>query len=230
MTHTFKTVAGALILLLLGAGHSLAGESAALQTCASCHDLKGPAPVIAEKARARKGPDLFYAGIKYREEWLAKWLQNPIRIRPAGYKYWEHIKPQAAGPDQVDSATLEPHVKLSADEAKAAASELMKLKANEGAVKKTALTPDEIDGFMAEMNFDKFSGCLACHQIEPGYGGVTGPEVYTVGERLQPDFVYSYLKSPQAFDPKGWMPDKQLGENNLQTLSKFMIGLVKEAK
>jgi cbb3-type cytochrome oxidase cytochrome c subunit len=183
-----------------------------------------------EKARERKGPDLFYAGVKYREAWLVKWLQDPARIRPAGYKYWEHIKPRADGPDKVDAAALEKHPKLAADDAKTAAKALMALKANESAVKKNALTPDEVDSFMAEMNFDKFSGCLACHQIEPGYGGFSGPEVYTVGERLQPDFIYSYLKSPQAFDPKGWMPDKQLGENNLQTLTKYMIGLLKEGE
>ena len=42
----------------------------------------------------------------------------------------------------------------------------------------------------------KFSGCLACHEIEPDYGGVTGPEVYTISKRLQPDLYLQLFEEP----------------------------------
>ncbi len=47
--------------------------------CASCHNLTGPAPQTLQALWDRKGPDLFYAGNKYRQEWLVAWLQKPRR-------------------------------------------------------------------------------------------------------------------------------------------------------
>ena len=193
--------------------------------CAGCHDLKGPAALSLEDFLSRKGPDLFYAGVKYRKEWLAEWLADPRRLRPAGFRYSKNIRSVADGDDVIDEAKLTDHMALSPDEARAVAAALMTLRANEGLVKKGALTPKPADIFMGELNFEKFSGCLACHEIEDGYGGVTGPEVYTIARRLQPDYIYSYLKSPQSFDPKTLMPDKELSENFLQVLTKYMLTL-----
>jgi cytochrome c2 len=193
--------------------------------CAGCHDLKGPAADTLEDFLSRKGPDLFYAGIKYNEEWLEEWLVNPKRLRPAGFRYSKNIKRVEGEDDQVVYDKLTPHIALSPDVAKSAADTLMGFKANEELVMKDALTEKPADSFMGELNFEKFSGCLACHEIEPEYGGVTGPEVYTISKRLQPDFIYSYLKSPQSFDPKSLMPDKELSENFLQILTKYMLTL-----
>jgi cytochrome c2 len=193
--------------------------------CAKCHDLKGPAATTLEDFLSRKGPDLFYAGIKYRQEWLEEWLVSPKRIRPAGFRYSLNIKSVAKGDDEIDYDALTPHMALSKEEAKEVALTLMSLRANEELVKKDALTDTPPDTFMGELNFEKFSGCLACHEIEPDYGGVSGPEVYTISKRLTPDFIYSYLKSPQSFDPKSLMPDKELSENFLQVLTKFMLTL-----
>ncbi len=193
--------------------------------CTECHDIKGPAAATLGDFLSRKGPDLFYAGVKYRKEWITEWLTHPKRIRPAGFRYSHNIKSVPGDDDMVDYDALKPHMALSSDEAKLAADTLMSFKANEHLIKKNALTDAPADAFMGEMNFDKFSGCLACHEIEPEYGGVTGPEVYTISRRLNPDFIYSYLKSPQSFNPKTFMPDKELSENFLQTLTKFMLTL-----
>ena len=54
--------------------------------CASCHALKGPSATTLKDFSARKGPDLFYAGIKYNEEWLIKWLSDPVPIRPGRFQ------------------------------------------------------------------------------------------------------------------------------------------------
>jgi cytochrome c2 len=193
--------------------------------CAGCHDLKGPAATTLEDFLSRKGPDLFYAGIKYNKGWLQEWLAKPKRIRPAGFRYSKNIKSVEGSDDVIDYDALTPHMALSADEAGSVAEALMSFKANEELVKKDALTDAPANSFMGELNFEKFSGCLACHEAEPEYGGVTGPEVYTISKRLQPDFIYSYLKSPQSFDPKSLMPDKELSENFLQILTKYMLTL-----
>ncbi len=216
---------------LFAASHTLHAEEGTLGIeilegkCAGCHDLKGPAATTLEDFLSRKGPDLFYAGIKYNQEWLEQWLTNPKRIRPAGFRYSKNIKSAKGSDDVIDYDALTPHMALSADEAGSVTKTLMGFKVNEELVKKGALTEKPADSFMGELNFEKFSGCLACHEIEPDYGGVSGPEVYTISKRLQPDFIYSYLKSPQSFDPKSLMPDKELSENFLQILTKYMLTL-----
>ncbi len=195
--------------------------------CASCHNLTGPAPQTLQALWARKGPDLFYAGNKYRKEWLVKWLQKPVRIRPAGEFYEDHIKPGEKR-DVVDESTLKPHVALSAADAQAVADTLMTLKPKSDLIAKEKIEDGTISISMGEMAFNKFLGCMACHRIEPDYGGLSGPELYTAGERLQPEYIASYIRSPQAWDPKIWMPNKHLSDMNIQKMVHYLEALSKE--
>jgi len=71
---------------------------------------------------------------------------------------------------------------------------------------------------------------MSFHQIEPDYGGLSGPEVYTVAERLQEDFLVSYLKDPQAFDPKIFMPNQQLKDRDIQKFIHYFRALAREVK
>ncbi len=189
--------------------------------CVACHSITGPAPQTLKALWDRKGPDLFYAGNKYREEWLVEWLQRPTRIRPAGEFYGNHIKPGTKN-DEVDAATLKDHVVLSKADAVAVAAELMKLKAHDELIAKEKIEPGTISKQMGEMAFDKFLGCIACHRIEPDYGGLSGPELYTAGKRLQPEFIASYIRSPQAWDPLIWMPNKHVTDANIQKLVHYL--------
>jgi len=197
--------------------------------CVTCHNLKGPAPQTLQALWDRKGPDLFYAGNKYRREWLVEWLQKPKRIRPAEEFYEKHIKPGVKR-DEVDATTLESHVALSKDDAVAVATELMKLKPHDDLIAKEKITPGMISKQMGEMVFDKFQGCMACHLIEPDYGGLSGPEVYTAGIRLQPEYIASYIRSPQAWDPLIWMPNKHVSDGNIQKLVDYLELLSKESE
>lgn len=195
--------------------------------CVSCHNLKGPAPQTLQALWSRKGPDLFYAGNKYRKEWLVAWLQKPQRIRPAGEFYEDHIKPGPKG-DGVDASTLSDHAALSGGDAEAVAAELMKLRPHDDLIAREKIGDGTVSRQMGEMAFDKFLGCLACHRIEPDYGGLSGPEMYTAGRRLQPEFIASYIRSPQAWDPKIWMPDKHVTDANIQKLVHYLQLLSKE--
>ena len=217
----------AFMLVLPGIAAASDGMAILQKDCASCHNITGPEPQTLQALWDRKGPDLFYAGNKYREQWLVTWLQKPQRIRPAGEFYGKHIKPGAKS-DEVDAATLENHVTLSKDDAVAAASALMKLKPHDDLIAKEKIEPGTVSKQMGEMAFDKFLGCMACHFIEPDYGGFSGPEIYTAGQRLQPEFIASYIRNPQAWDPKIWMPNKHLSEMNIQKMVHYLELLAKE--
>lgn len=80
-----RRVAARLALLLALAAASTAGAAAEVSErvaadCGGCHDLRGPADDSLEVRSQRKAPPLFYAGNKFREDWLVAWLQNPTRI------------------------------------------------------------------------------------------------------------------------------------------------------
>ena len=192
--------------------------------CSACHDLTGPAPDTLAGLWSRKGPDLFYAGNKYRREWLVQWLQAPQRIRPAGMFYVNHVKASPDG-DVIDKASLTAHPALAAEQATAVTEYLMTLVPMAALITAGDYQPGKISPAMGEMMFDKFRGCLACHEIEPGYGGASGPEIYTVAKRLQADYLISFMRKPQAWDPRTFMPDKALKEQDLQKLVHYFRAL-----
>jgi mono/diheme cytochrome c family protein len=221
-----KYAFAALIALLVSGTAQAAGEMLNKE-CAACHQLSGAPVQTLKEAFAKKGPDLSYAGNKYREAWLVSWLQKPTRIRPAGLYYADHIKP---GPksDEVDSTTLKDHVAVAKDDAVVIAAELMKLRPHDDLIAKEKIEPGSIDRQMGEMTFDKFWGCMACHLIEPDFGGFSGPEVYTAGQRLQPEFIASFIRNPQAWEPKTWMPNKNVSDGAIQKLVRYLELLGKE--
>jgi len=63
--------------------------------CATCHQVEGPAreKTIADQL-VKKAPELWYAGSKFRDGFLAAWLANPRPIRPL--KYYSLTEPNAS--------------------------------------------------------------------------------------------------------------------------------------
>lgn len=214
---------------LLGTGSALAADGKAIleHRCAGCHNLTGPAPTALQGIWDRKGPDLFYAGNKYRHDWLVKWLQHPVRIRPAGMYYGNHIKAGPDGRDVIDESTLQPHPTLSAGDAKAVADALMTYKAKSALIKQGEYKPGTLSLTFGDLMFDKFKGCIACHRTDPDYGGLSGPEVYTAAARLQDDYMISYMRDPQAWDPRIFMPARHLSEQDLQKFVRYFHALYK---
>lgn len=219
-------------LALLGMGlcaplaQAQSGNEILQSQCASCHALQKPADLTLDRLWTRKGPDLYYAGDKFNEAWLVRWLQNPTRIRPAGEFYFHHVK---AGPKQdvVDESTLTVHPKLSAADAQAAAKALMAL-APAGLVEKGAYKGQPVSPMIGAMFFNKLRGCASCHRSRPDFGGQSGPELYTAGVRLQPDYILAYMKDPQKFDPHVWMPRLHLNDPDLQRLTSYIVSLSKK--
>lgn len=218
-----------LVLALLVTGHSAAvgGEQIVRQQCVQCHDIQGPASTSLETLWSRKGPDLFYAGNKYKRDWLKAWLQKPGRIRPAGMFFANHVEHDGTR-DTLKADSLPDHPTLDAGAAAGVADFLMTLKANTHLIREGEYVPGTIALSMGEMLFDRFRGCLGCHEIEPGYGGVSGPEVHTAAARLQDDYLISYIRDPQAWDPVSFMPARKLSDNDLQRLVHYLRALNEE--
>ncbi|HUH56374.1 MAG TPA: c-type cytochrome [Rhodanobacter sp.] len=201
------------------------GTDVLQQQCSSCHALTKPADASLDRLWERKGPDLYYAGVKFNREWLEAWLQNPTTIRSGGVMYAKAIKASAdKTADTIDGSKLTPHVKLDKADAGAAADALMKLGTDLDLVQKGAFK-NGAPGPMAKMLFSKLRGCSSCHSVKAGSGGLSGPELADAGSRLQPDFVVAYINNPQKFDPHIWMPTLGLTDADVQKLTGYLLTL-----
>jgi cytochrome c2 len=210
----------------LPAASAADGTSTLNAQCAQCHALTKPENPTLQRIWERKGPDLWHAGVKFHKQWLVGWLQNPVRLRPSGAFYFKHVKP-GEKEDVIDEASLAQHPKLPAGQAEAVAGALMELKGPPGLVEKQAFKGQKVPAAMGAMFFGKLRGCSACHSIKPGDGGASGPELGSAGDRLQGDFILSYIKDPQKFDPKVWMPRQELSEQDLQRLTGYLVQMKK---
>lgn len=198
--------------------------------CAECHALTKPENATLERLWERQGPDLQYAGSKFKKTWLVAWLQNPTVIRPGGVMYSKLAKPAATAgePDTIDTAQLKPHMKLAKGDAEAAAAALMELKAPSDLVVKGAFKAEPVNVMFASMLFTKLRGCTSCHASKPGNGGLSGPDLVDAGNRLEPDFIASYIKDPQKFDPHIWMPTLELTDADIQKLTGYIATMKAE--
>lgn len=210
--------------ILLGLAPAAQADPAALvqEKCAACHALSAPgAPAGVEERAQRKAPPLYYAGNKFRREWLVAWLQKPARIRPAGVFPAAFARSTPKG-DAVDPAALPAHPALAAAQAEEAATHLMTLKPLENLIQAEKYQPGSIAERLGQMNFGKFKGCDGCHQDAPGRGGVSGPELYSAWQRLQPAFISSYTANPTAWDRRSMMPGGDLNAEAVHKLANYL--------
>lgn len=207
--------------LLLPPGEAAASDEGILASCGGCHQMKGPADKTLSGRTSRKAPPLFYAGNKFRKEWLVAWLQHPTRIRPTG-DYPPGIAQPGSKSDEIPASRLIAHPALDPTKAKAAADQLMALAPNTAVLAKEKYKPGNISERLGAMNFVKFQGCAACHKDTPKYGGISGPELYSAWNRLQPAFIASYIRDPMAWEPRSMMPKKHLNDAAIKRLADYL--------
>jgi mono/diheme cytochrome c family protein len=163
------------------------------KNCGACHQISGPARdrTIKDKL-AGKGPELWYSGSKFAPGFLQKWLADPAPIRPMEF----YSLTEKNGND---------HPRLSKGEARDVAAYLMSLKSP--AVGFLGLRPAV--NRPGKVVFIKKMACYGCHQVtsrNKTVGGLTGPSLVNAGARLNPDWIYAYLKNPGEFKPVKAMP------------------------
>jgi cytochrome c553 len=190
------TVAAAFVALMANDGRAdAAAGKKAFQAgkCDGCHYTEGPAKekTIADQL-AKKGPELWYAGSKFKKDWLNKWLQNPVPIRPLAY-------------NSLTEKNKGDHPKLTAADAASMTDFLMNLTSKDVAagVVQAKKNPKGNQIFTQKMP------CGGCHQYRDKgrvLGGLNGPALTDAGGRLNPDWILAYLQKPAVFKPVKAMP------------------------
>lgn len=133
--------------------------------------------------------------------------------------------------DVIDEDKLIEHPKLSIDEAEQVTDYLMTLKPHDELIAAETYTETNVSPRMGAMDFVKFKGCGGCHMDTPKDGGVSGPELHTAWQRLQPEFIASYIRDPIAWETRSIMPNKHLADGPINKLVNYLrsIGAEKEA-
>jgi cbb3-type cytochrome oxidase cytochrome c subunit len=189
--------------------------------CEACHKMVGPSAQTIDEILERKAPELFYAGSKYKKDWLVEYMQNPTQNWPAGVVYLNFIE-HIDGQDKIGK-TDQCESKLSLKEARPVADYLMTLKDKN--MKTGQFKEQKISTFLVELTMQKQNGCHACHIFPGKGGGVSGPTFERIGQKLNPDWIYSFLKNPQYWDPRVWMPNNDFGERTLQLITNYLSQL-----
>jgi mono/diheme cytochrome c family protein len=160
-------------------------ETGGKADCPICHKK--------EAEHRQLAPNIGHEGSKLNRVWLASFLKNPHRIRPIGFIPL--------------SKTMMPNFQFSDDQVEALVEYLMSLKdagvsaAQMGTVR---MTPQEVEQGKSLFS-DKFA-CDACHRIGD-QGGIIGPNLKEASKRLRPEWVFHWLKNPQAVRPDSPMPN-----------------------
>ena len=69
---------------------------------------------------------------------------------------------------------------------------------------------------------DKFN-CNGCHVYKAGeMGGVVGPDLRRSGDRLNPDWTYQWVSSPQVMKPDTKMPNLGLNEDEAKAITLYL--------
>jgi mono/diheme cytochrome c family protein len=193
------------------------GRDLATRECASCHAFSPGTSVDLELLAQSPGPPLSFAGSKYRREWLEGWLQEPRRIRPAGYLPFRYTVSLPEG-DRIAVSLLPSHPRLGAAQARMVAAYL------ESLTRELNPFPAAVPGgsIQAEVHFSKILPCGGCHQARPGQGGVSGPELFTAAARLRRDWALAYVVDPVSWN-KSSMPRVTLRSDQLAAIVEYLF-------
>jgi mono/diheme cytochrome c family protein len=207
-------LSAAILIMALAPGRAepVAGQKTFTgQNCTSCHYTEGPArEKTIDDQLAKKGPELFYAGSKFQRDWLESWLQNPQPIRPLAF-------------NSLTEENSANHPKLAVADATNVVDFLMTLTSD--AVVAGVITPKRNP--KGRQIFIKKMPCSGCHQYTARKkitGGRSGPSLVDAGSRLNPDWIYAYLKTPDVFKPVKAMPTfvGLLREKDMKNVAAFV--------
>lgn len=220
------SVAFAALFALTTHSECAEGDRIIKEKCEACHAFVKPEKSDLSRFLNRKGQDLHWAGSKYNQDWLIRWLEEPSRIRPSGSYGFTHLSSNPGEEGMADAMKTD-HIRLSKEDAEAVTAEMMKLAAPADTVEPGLYKPGSASAEDGSPMFKTTRGCGSCHMWAPGRGGRSSAELYTGGARMTPDYIASYINNPQKFDAGAWMPRQMFSDSEIQKLTAFILSLGK---
>jgi mono/diheme cytochrome c family protein len=164
--------------------------------CLTCHTFFGVGGTV--------GPDLTGEGSRVRREWATTFLADPYLIRPL----LQARMPSFHLAEKDNSALVNYFRTVLVDDRV-----------------KIGRFPNGPQGAaFGKSLFTQQYGCTACHELN-GAGGRIGPALDNAGQRLETDWVFAWLKDPQAIIPETQMPNFDLNDRVAEALTAYVMSL-----
>jgi len=164
-------------------------------------------------------PNIGHEGSKLKREWLVQFLRQPERLRPIGFMPF--------------SKARMPNFYFTDDEVDALVDYLMTLK-DEGIQADVLMGWDPSDPAVIEEGqflFEEEYACDGCHKRSPdGEGGVVGPELSYAVERIRPEWMFYWIKNPQAIRPDTPMPNFRMPDDQIRAILSYLSSLSDNAR
>ena len=152
--------------------------------------------------------DLSQEGSRVKKEWLQHFMKAPDTIRPM----LEHRMPPFKIPDH-DVETIFAYFRttLVDDRVEDLADSVGKMTLNDPGVILLG----------KKLYYEKYA-CNACHQMNLK-GGLIGPNLTEIGQRLRTEWIDYYLHDPKAFVKRSVEPVYKLTDQEIEELAAFLI-------
>ena len=168
-------------------------------SCLVCHIINGRGGEMA--------PNLSQEGSRVKKEWLEHFMKAPDTIRPILPERMPLFKILNSEDEALyayfRTTLVDDRIEDLAD-----------------SVSKMALNDPEAILLGRKLYYEKYS-CNACHQINLK-GGVIGPDLTRVGQRLRAEWVVYYLHDPKAFAVRSVEPVYKLTDQEIRALAAFL--------
>ncbi len=167
--------------------------------CFTCHQIYGKGGDMAT--------DLSQEGSRVKKTWLQKFMKAPDTIRPILVERMPLFKIQDS---EIETLYAYFGTTLVDDRV-----ENLTGRATETASHNTALIQTGKD------LYNKKYACQTCHQINQ-QGGLIGPVLTKVGDRLRLEWILYYLRDPKAFVKRSVEPVYKLTDKEIEALAAFL--------
>ena len=183
-----------------------AGKLMADLACFSCHRINGHGGDMA--------PDLTWEGSSVQREWLVRFFKNPGTLRPSLIRRM-------------------PRFNLTDEEINELTDYIMTAYQSP-AIDRDAMPLNGYSQGKIELGKQLFYGkyaCQGCHIVDTKTDkGYIGPTLTDVGSRLTADWIYQWMKNPQALRPGTWEPNRAMSDEDANALTAFLISRKAGAK
>ncbi|HLG30929.1 MAG TPA: c-type cytochrome [Candidatus Brocadiales bacterium] len=183
--------------------------------CLTCHNFRGEGGTYA--------PPWDIVGSKLKEDWMRNFLKSPDVIRPILQQM------PRFGITEEEAEVAVSHIKTNytmptfglTEKEVNIATEFIKKEFVAKEIPDLFKEVDEKRAAAGEKFFNDY-GCNTCHAIGP-VGGVIGPNLTKVGDRLEPNYIYWHLKNPNHAALDTVEPHYKLTDEEIANLVHFMM-------
>jgi mono/diheme cytochrome c family protein/peptidoglycan hydrolase CwlO-like protein len=180
-------------------------ELMVVRGCVGCHKVKNM------EGLPKAGPNLLKVKGKLKKEFVLKWVWSPRSYNPAA-KMPSYFR-------QTNNSDDEGLAKTKAE----LNSIVTYLFDHSG-----DYTPNEAPGRGSVQTGKKLFhdvGCAACHGMDDitGYHAVFAPDLSSVGSKLSPSWVYTWIRNPRHYDPETRMPQLRLSGQEASDITAYLM-------